>query len=126
MTYEDIVFDYNNRALDDRTWDMISDRERVEFVLRVRGMQEPVAEVVQAVESERYFACDVIFGAMPPVGTKLYTTPQPCQECDAQIEAFRSAVVSRCLAFGNSEHSKCVKAEAEALANLKEAIRGHQ
>ena len=42
MTYEDIVFDYNNRALDDRTWDMISDRERVEFVLRVRGMQEPV------------------------------------------------------------------------------------
>ena len=90
MTYEDIVFDYNNRALDDRTWDMISDRERVEFVLRVKGRQEPVAwsrlDTAKSVITENE---DIKRGwDLDGLPFKcLFDSPQPCPECDEKQSA---------------------------------------
>lgn len=37
-----------------------------------KAQREPAAEVVESVESDRYFKCDVLSGTMPAVGTKLY------------------------------------------------------
>ena len=90
MTYEDIVFDYNNRALDDRTWDMISDRERVEFVLRVRGRQEPVAwsrlDTAKSVITENE---DIKRGwDLDGLPFKcLFDSPHSCPECDEKQSA---------------------------------------
>ena len=90
MTYEDIVFAYNNRALDARTWDMISDRERVEFVLRMKGRQEPVAwsrlDTAKSVITENE---DIKRGwDLDGLPFKcLFDSPQPCPECDEKQSA---------------------------------------
>ena len=90
MTYEDIVFDYNNRALDDRTWDTISDRERVEFVLRMVGRQKPVAwsrlDTAKSVITENE---DIKRGwDLDGLPFKcLFDSPQPCPECDEKQSA---------------------------------------
>ena len=92
MTYEDIVFAYNNRALDARTWDMISDRERVEFVLRMKGRQEPVAwsrlDTAKSIITENE---DIKRGwDLDGLPFKcLFDSPQPCPECAHYISEIK-------------------------------------
>ena len=111
MTYEDIVFDYNNRALDDRTWDMISDRERVEFVLRVRGMQEPVCyqalfDAIAAATSVAYAqGINISIEAFTAKIGPLYTAPQPCPSCE----------VNEAIGAGNAELIEMLQAECKKL-----------
>lgn len=45
-----------------------------EEVVRIAG--GPVAEVVESIEADRYFKCDVLSGTMPDVGTEFYTEAQ--------------------------------------------------
>ena len=91
MTYEDIVFDYNNRALDDRPWDMISDRERVEFVLRMSlaDKGEKPAPVAYRIETDYEQPFYLYSDTLPTRGKwdALYTTTQPCPECDEKQSA---------------------------------------
>ena len=51
--------------------------------------QEPVAEVVERLDEDRYFKCEVLEGAMPCVGVKLFALPPDAQaeirERDARI-----------------------------------------
>ena len=120
MTYEDIVFDYNNRALDDRTWDMISDRERVEFVLRVRGMQEPVCyqalfDAIAAATSVAYApGINISIEAFTAKIGPLYTAPQPCPSCE----------VNEAIGAGNAELIEMLQAECKKLkAERDDALR---
>ena len=107
MTYEDIVFDYNNRALDARTWDMISDRERIEFALSLAGKvekQEPVAwsrlDTAKSVITENE---DIKRGwDLDGLPFKcLFDSPQPCPECE----------VNEAIGAGNTDLIEMLQAE---------------
>ena len=142
MKYEDIVFAWNAQhvnngplAGDGRTWDKISDRERIEFALMMATRQEqPIAKIVcgtgggcsleftNGADSLDYAGCDVYL--RPPIAQEPHppTRHCMCDDCapsfeptpdglapavtDAMALAFHSAITDSSIGQGEVDEIK--------------------
>ena len=59
----------------------------------IKTQGDPVAEVVESIEADRYFKCDVLVGSMPAVGAKLYTSAPTIPEDIAQTPEMRELLL---------------------------------